>query len=131
MGNKYDQSKQAKEKFKSPILDYMIQKQKDNPDKPITKWEIAATFNISERAARHSIEKIANYYPIIATSDKEGYQILLFNEEMTKEEMLKTREAYKHQLNELMSRADSLFARMHPIIAACAVLDQLLEEKGK
>ena len=131
MGNKYDQSKQAKEKFKSPILDYMIQKQKENPDKPITKWELAATFNISERAARRSIEKIANYYPIIATSDKEGYKLLLFNEEMTKEEMLKVRETYQHQLNELMSRANSLFARMHPLIAACAVIDGLIEQKGE
>lgn len=131
MGNKYDQSRNAKDKFESPILDYMIQRQMANPEKPITKWELAAVFNKSERMIRRDLEKIANYYPLIATSDHEGYKVLLFDESMPADKLENIRDAYQHQLNELMSRVESLNARMQPLIAACTILDQTIQKKGE
>lgn len=129
MGNKYSQTKEAREKLKSRLLDYMIAVHGTEPDHYFTKDELTAAVGCSERAVRHELEKIANYYPIIATSERKGYRIFLLDDSIDEFNLNKARADIDHTLAELQSRVLSLQARMYPLIAARVEIGKALAKK--
>ena len=135
MGNKYPQTNEAKERFESPLLNYMINSYAYvSIDYYFKKSELMAVTGWSERKVRKELERIANYYPVISISSKKGYRVGQFNdsedEEPTEclEELL---EQTRHAINDLESRVKSLNARMKPLIALKVKLEEkIIERKG-
>ncbi len=125
MAKKYNQSEEAKKGFKSSMLAYMML----DPHRVYTKGELAAHFEISERAVRAELERIANYYPIRATAGKKGYSILCIESDATNEELRKVNDDAWNQICELENRIDSLKARMKPLYAIMYESARKLEER--
>ena len=94
------------------------------------KDELVSLTGYSERAVRNQIAEIANYYPVIATSDRKGYQILSFNEFDSTESIETMVAKAEHQLAELQSRIDALKARMKPLIAFKAKAEEELNNRA-
>ena len=82
-----------------------------------TKEELVAKTNLSERAVRNQLSEIANHYPVIATSDRKGYELLSYDDSTSDDELKAMIAKAEHQLAELQSRVDALKARMRPLIA--------------
>lgn len=120
---KYNQSNQAKKEFKSVVYDYMCQ----DPQRTYTKEELAAHFGYTCRAIRNCISRVANYYPIIATSDKKGYKLAHWTMEMDSQELNDVNEEILHEIAELNSRIKELKARLKPLIANKVVLTKRIE----
>lgn len=127
MGNKYSQTEEAKREFTSPLLTYMKAVNNYEINHVFTKDELRGVLSCSDRHLRHEMEKIANYYPIVATSDSKGYRLLVFTDSMDLGDLDEISKAYEHQLAELNSRVNSLYARMNPIIAAKVEIDRLIQ----
>lgn len=126
MSKNYNQSKKAKEEFKSELLDYML----EDKFKVYDKWELAAKYDVTEREIRRRLEEIANYYPVIATSDKKGYAIAVWDENMDNESLIAVHEEIMHQIAEINSRIKNLKARLKPLIANHIVLkDKFIKEE--
>ena len=84
---------------------------------------------MSDRHVRKELERIANYHPIIATSNRKGYKLALFSDDMDKEELLEILREIEHEIAELSSRVNSLYARMNPLIAMKVELEQSIRYK--
>lgn len=118
MSRKFNQSREVTQKFSSKLFEYMKGVMEVDPKHVFTKPELCAAFDFSERYVRRELERIANYYPVIATSDSIGYRLGLFDDSMSEEELEDLCNDYDHQLAELQSRVESLYARMKPLLAA-------------
>jgi len=125
MGNKYPQTNEAKAEFKSPLLNYMVAVEMIEPDHIFTRDELSRVFETSDRAIRKEMEHLANFYPVISTSNKKGYKIGRFNDTDSLETLNELLNKTDHTLNELQCRVESLQARMKPLIA----LKEKLKEK--
>lgn len=125
MPKKYSQSKKAKEQFKSKVFDYMM----NDPQKVYDKDELASHFQVDERTIRAHLEKIANYYPVVAFSNRIGYQIVVWSKEMTIGELESCEEDILHQIAELNSRIKNLKARLKPLVANKVMLKKVINEK--
>lgn len=125
MAKKHSQSKKAKEQFKSKVFDYMMK----DPQKIYDKEELATYFQLDERTIRAELEKIANYYPVIAFSNRIGYQIATWSKEMTIGELESVHDDILHQINELNSRIKNLKARLKPLVANKVMLKKTIQEK--
>lgn len=118
MGKQYPQTAEAKQSLSNSTFKYIVAiREYENKNRIFTKDELVANTNLSERAVRVQLSEIANHYPIFATSDRKGYQILSYDENTTDEELKEMVEKTEHQLAELQSRIDALKARMRPLIA--------------
>lgn len=117
MGNKYPQTQEAKEKFTSPLLDYMQRTVEADPRHVFTRAELTEAFGKGDREMRRELEKIANFYPIISTSDKGGYQLGHFKDDYTTQHLSLVYEDCVHAIAEIASRVESLNARLKPLIA--------------
>lgn len=118
MGKQYPQTAEAKKNLSNTTFSYIDNVRCfQNKNHVFTKEELVANTNLSERAVRVQLSEIANHYPIIATSDQKGYQMLSYDENTTDEELKEMVEKTEHQIAELQSRIDALKARMRPLIA--------------
>lgn len=117
-----DQSQKAKKEFRSPLIEIL------RSDEPISKWDIAEKFQISERVVREKISEVSAYYPVIATSNREGYRLAKKIDDMQADEMLLEKEEVEHQINELKSRVACLKKKMKPLIAYKKVLEKKIGE---
>ena len=107
---KMKQTKEAKEKFWSPMLPLLHE--------VMTKAELKEILKISERAIRNEIAECSMYYPVIATSDRSGYRLAKsINDLMDDESLLLELDEVNHQIRELNSRIKCLKKRMKPLIA--------------
>ena len=114
-----NQSKKAKEEFRSPYVEVL------RSDEPISKWDIAEKFQVSERVVREKISEVSAYYPVIATSNREGYRLAKKIDSLSsKEEMEQELSEVEHQINELKSRVACLKKKMKPLIAYQKVLEK-------
>lgn len=111
----YDQSKKAKSQFKSEIFDLMTSE--DNRNEVFQKNDLACMFGLTERGVRKEIEKIANYFPVIAPSSAKGYKVLYWDANMSNEELEEKEEEILHQIAEINSRIKNLKARLKPLVA--------------
>lgn len=125
MGRKYQQTKQARDEFKSDILDFL----KRNHKSPISKADLCGIFNMSERSVRAELERIANYYPIRATAGREGYQLIWWDENSSIEELNQARLECAKQVSEIEHRIESLNARLKPLIANIEVINDKINNK--
>ena len=117
MSKQFDQSKKAKEQYKSVLLTIIP------TTDTISRQDLVDILHISNREVRREIAQLANYYGVIATSDRKGYRLV--NMEVSTEEAIDTElEDINHQLAELNSRVEELQARMKPLIADKAVLEE-------
>ena len=129
MGNKYSQTNEAKEKYTSPLLEYMRGVTLIDPKHIFTRDEIAAHLNCSDRMARKEMEKLANYYPIISVSSKQGYRLGSFDDKDSYENLKSLQDETRYALSELQSRIESLQARMRPLIALYAKTNEQINMK--
>ena len=127
MGNKYSQTNEAKTNYNSPLLQFMGATALLDPKHVFTRDEIANHLNCSDRAARREVEKLANYYPIISVSSKQGYRYGIFRERTLDADLEELERETDHALAELESRVKSLQARMKPLIAFKAKLREEIE----
>lgn len=123
MAKRYDQSNKAKQEFKSIVFDYM----KEDPTKIYTKQELAVHFGYDIRSIRNCIARVANYYPVIATSNRKGYKLAHWTMEMTADELEEVQEEILHQIAELNSRIKNLKARLKPLVANKVVLERRIQ----
>ena len=129
MGNKYSQTNEAKENYTSPLLDYMRGVTLIDPKHIFTRDEIADHLNCSDRVARKEVEKLANYYPIISVSSKQGYRLGSFDDKDSYEDLKSLKDETRYALSELQSRIESLQARMKPLIALDVKISEEIEVK--
>lgn len=129
MGNKYSQTNEAKEQYTSPLLKYMGAVTLIDPKHIFTRDELAAHLNCSDRKVRREVEKLANYYPIISVSSKQGYRLGSFDDKSSYETLKSLKEDVRHTLAELQSRIESLQARMKPLIALDVKISEQIEVK--
>ena len=107
---KMKQTREAKEKFWSPMMNLLGQVR--------TKAELKEILKISERAIRNEIAECSMYYPVIATSDKSGYRLAKkISDLIDDESLLLELDEVNHQIRELNSRIKCLKKRMKPLIA--------------
>lgn len=128
MGNKYSQTEAAKLNYSSPLLNYMDSVVRNDPKHVFTRDELCATLNYSDRGIRHSLEKMANYYPVISFSSSKGYRFFRFDESTSADDLKSMYEDTGHALAELESRIESLDARMKPLIALRVEITKRLKE---
>lgn len=124
----YDQSQKAKKEFQrtSTLAAYML----GDANRVFTKEELMEVLGVhSDRGIREKLAEVANYYPIVATSDKKGYRLICFSDRDTPETLQALYEDCQHQLNELQCRIDNLKARMKPLRAIQEVMLKTLNEK--
>lgn len=126
---KYDQSREAKEKFNSPLYTYMLSVLSYEPEHLFTREELREVLQMSDRQVRKEMERIANYHPLIATSNRKGYKLALFSDTDSKEDMIALLREVEHEIAELSSRVNSLYARMNPLIAMKVELEQSIRYK--
>lgn len=124
----YNQSNKVKESFSNPLFDYLTLD--INKNKSFDKWELAAMFNTSERNIRKQYEEIANYYPVVATSDKKGYKLVTWDSDMPTDALEETEQELLHQINEIESRIDNLNARLKPLIANRIKIREVIDSKS-
>ena len=122
MTKKMDQSRKAKSKFSSILLEYNLLNSKEYTD----KQEIADKLNISERKVRREISKISMYYPVISKSNKKGYKLAKPIDLMGKEELIEEIKEVDNVANELQSRIRQLKAKLKPLIAYKSVAEKKL-----
>lgn len=122
MTKKMDQSKKAKSKFKSILLEYNLLNSKEYTD----KQDIAYKLNISERKVRREISKVSMYYPVISKSNKKGYKLAKPIDLMGKEELIEEIKEVDNVANELQSRIRQLKAKLKPLIAYKSVAEKKL-----
>lgn len=113
MGRKWEQSNENKEKFKSEVLAYMLL----DPKRVYTKQELSAHFEMSERAIRMELERIANFYPVRASAGKKGYSLIQINDDSNFEELMDANAESHFQIKEIEHRIEALKARLKPLIA--------------
>ena len=129
MGNKYSQTNEAKEQYTSSLLKHMGAVTLIDPKHIFTRDELAAHLNYSDRKVRREIEKLANYYPIISVSSKQGYRLGSFDENASYDTLKSLKEDVRHALAELQSRVESLQARMKPLIALYVKTNEQIDMK--
>jgi hypothetical protein len=76
--------------------------------KRLTKPQIMEMYNCNERTAREMISIIAKKFPVVATSDKEGYKIATTAAD---------KKEVEHTWAELSSRNEEIKARIEPLIS--------------
>lgn len=132
MGRQYPQTEEARMNLSNPSFTY-INALRGNKGKNYTfvKDELVSLTGLSERSVRNQIAEIANYYPVIATSDRKGYQILSFDESDSTESIETMISKAEHQLAELQSRIDALKARMKPLIAFKVKAEEELDNRAE
>ena len=106
---KMKQTKSDKENFRSPMLDLLKEVR--------SKEELSEIRGISTRAVRNEIAECSMYYPVIATSDKEGYRLAKNISDLDDENLLSELEEINHAIHEISSRIKCLKKRLKPLIA--------------
>lgn len=131
MGKQYPQTEEARMHLSNPAFNYITYVREDiDKDHVFTKDELVARTGYSERAIRNQLAEIANYYPMIATSDKKGYRVLSFDENTSFSQLIAMYDEADHQLAELQSRIDALKARMKPLIAFKYKLNEEMNDRS-
>lgn len=116
---KIDQSREAKEQFKSEALKFLTEVRTKEELKDLLGYE-------SERAARNEISRCAMYYAILATSDRKGYRLAKKLENLEGEELLNEFNEVDHAIHEISSRIKCLKKRLKPLIAYKKVAEKKL-----
>lgn len=129
MGKKYQQTEEAKELFKSPLLAYIQSVVSENPRHVFTKEELIETSQLSDRAVRDQMERIANFYPIISFSDRKGYTYGHFKGNESNQDLALLFDDVNHAIHEINSRVECLNARLKPLIALQEVLKAKIAER--
>ena len=131
MGKQYPQTEEARMRLSNPAFAYITYVREDiDKDHVFTKDELIAHTGYSDRAIRNQLAEIANYYPIIATSDKKGYRLLSFDESTSFSQLIAMYDEADHQLAELQSRIDALKARMKPLIAFKTKVNEEMNDRS-
>ena len=115
---KMKQTREAKDKFWSPMLE-LLQEVKE-------KSELSEILHISERAVRNEIAECSMYYAILATSDKKGYRLAKNISDLSGEELLVELDEVNHAIHEISSRIKCLKKRLKPLIAYKKVAEKKL-----
>ena len=101
---------------KSELYRYMTAE----PNRVFWKDELRWHFEESDRAIRKDLAELASHAPVVALSSTKGYRVVKITEDRDDEALQADLEDIEHQLNELMSRAANLKARMKPLMACRA-----------
>lgn len=122
----HDQSVKADKEFleKSALYAFMTQ----DPERAYWKDELAWHFNVNKRTIRAMLAELANHAPVVALSSSKGYRVVKLTDQMDKDDLKAILSDVEHQLNELMSRAANLKARMKPLMACRAEINSRLNE---
>ena len=131
---KYKQTKEEKAKLaaSSTLFLYMTAVLDNDPMHVFTKDELQKVLSVDERTVRHELERIANYYPVVAVSSEKGYRLMpKFSEESSVEFLENMLDLMQHQINEIDSRVESLKARKKPLIAYQNVINKILSKKAE
>ncbi len=91
-----------------------------DPERAYWKDELAWHFGVNKRTIRAMLAELANHAPVVALSSTKGYWVVKLTDQMDEDALRDTLDAVEHQLNELMSRAANLKARMKPLMACRA-----------
>lgn len=113
------QTREAKEKFNSPLLDIL-------KDGVKTKAELQELLKVGERFIRNEISRCSMYYPVLATSDKSGYRLAKNIKDLEDENLLNELEEVNHAIHEINSRIKCLKKRLKPLIAYKMVAEKKL-----
>lgn len=116
---KMEQSREAKEQFKSEALKFLTEVKTKEELKDLLGYE-------SERAVRNEIAQCSMYYAILATSDKKGYRLAKKIEELNGEDLLNEYDEVDHAIHEISSRIKCLKKRLKPLIAYKKVAEKKL-----
>lgn len=128
MSKNYNQSKKSKEEFirTSALAIYM----KGDYTRIYTKAELQEVLSIkSDRAMREKLSELANYVPVVATSNRKGYQLLEINDDYDAKQLADIDDLATHEINELQCRIDNIKARMKPLVAIKKVIEKKQQEK--
>ena len=122
----HDQSVKSDKEFlkKSELYRYMTAE----PNRVFWKDELRWHFEESDRAIRRDLAELANHAPVVALSSTKGYRVVKITEDRDDEQLQSDLEDIEHQLNELMSRAANLKARMKPLMACRAEIKAKLNK---
>lgn len=113
-----DQSKKAKEQFKSPILPLLKR------DEKISKNSLKGRLNADERTVRDMISKVSMHYAVIAHSKDRGYRLAKPIDKLDIADLEIEMNEVKMTINELQSRVKYLKAKMKPLIAYLKVAER-------
>ena len=122
----HNQSHIEDEKFleKSALYAFMTQ----DPERAYWKEELAWHFDVNKRTIRAMVAELANHAPVVALSSSKGYRVVKLTDQMDKDDLKAILSDVDHQLNELMSRAANLKARMKPLMACRAEINARLSK---
>jgi hypothetical protein len=127
---KHNQSKEDKANFKSELLDLWFE---FNGGRRITRQELMGLWHKNDRTVRDEVSRIANYFAVITTSIKRGYELAL-----TPDLIAKNPYALKRQCDEISatlkmfeSMKQEICAREKPLIANQEVCVKYLSEIEK
>ena len=99
-----------------------------DPTRGFWKEELAWQFDVSKRTIRAMLAELANHAPVVALSSSKGYRVVKLTDQMDKDDLKAVLSDVEHQLNELMSRAANLKARMKPLMACRAEICSRLDK---
>ena len=122
----HDQSVKSDKEFleKSKLYAFMTQ----DPERAYWKEELAWHFGVDKRTIRAMVAEMANHAPVVALSSSKGYRVVKLTDQMDKDDLKAVLSDVEHQLNELMSRAANLKARMKPLMACRAEICSRLDK---
>lgn len=122
----HDQSVKSDKEFleKSALYAFMTQ----DPERAYWKEELAWHFGVNKRTIRAMLAEMANHAPVVALSSSKGYRVVKLTDQMDNDDLKAVLSDVEHQLNELMSRAANLKARMKPLMACRAEICSRLDK---
>ena len=122
----HDQSVKSDKEFleKSKLYAFMTQ----DPNRGFWKEELVWQFDVNKRTIRAMLAELANHAPVVALSSSKGYRVVKLTDQMDKDDLKAILSDVDHQLNELMSRAANLKARMKPLMACRAEICSRLDK---
>ena len=122
----HDQSVKSDKEFleKSKLYAFMTQ----DPNRGFWKEELAWQFDVKKRTIRAMLAELANHAPVVALSSSKGYRVVKLTDQMDNDDLKAILSDVEHQLNELMSRAANLKARMKPLMACRAEIKARLDK---
>ena len=109
---------------KSALYAFMTQ----DPERAYWKEELAWHFGVDKRTIRAMVAEMANHAPVVALSSSKGYRVVKLTDQMDEDDLKAILGDVEHQLNELMSRAANLKARMKPLMACRAEINSRLSK---
>ena len=109
---------------KHPILKAIPSNEK------ITREELSALLNVSDREVRRLVADAKNDTVIIATSNEKGYRRIKPLDQLNQFELEQEYNEIKHSLNELKSRTKSMDKQKRMHIATMKVIEKMIQKKS-